>query len=328
MLSPMYITGPDLNQYLVDKNNGGPLINGQIYFYQDDARTTPLDVFELVGNPPNYAYAPLPNPLQLSGVGTIVDAAGNQIALYYYPYDEFGNLLLYYIAVYDQYGNLQYTREAWPYPNIPNASNVSTVTATLPLASTGGSTPNISIAEPIPPTLGGTGLSTTNPSATLVTNVNGIPLYTPSMTDGQIVIGVSAGTPTPATITAGNGITVTNGAGSITLATGSETITPRAWVVLNTTAATAVINNSFNIAMATYNSIGDITLTFTNAMPSANYAGAAVSGKGASGYGSSVAYIVAPSISNPTTTTYEYISAGSTGSATESPFAQLVFFGA
>lgn len=53
-------------------------------------------------------------------------------------------------------------------------------------------------------------------SAQLVTNATGVPAMTASLTDGQIVIGSTGATPIPATIT-GVGITVTNGAGSITL---------------------------------------------------------------------------------------------------------------
>lgn len=63
-----------------------------------------------------------------------------------------------------------------------------------------------------------TGLATAN-SATLVTNSSGVPAMTSSLTNGQIVIGSTGSTPTPGTITAGTGITVTNAAGSITIAT-------------------------------------------------------------------------------------------------------------
>lgn len=117
-LSPLYITGIDLNQYFVSNQTGEALANGTLWFYVDSNRTQAKQVFELVqgsGSPPNYTYAPLPNPLTLSSVGTIMDANGNNKALYYYPYDSFGNVQLYYIECYDQYGNLQFTREAWPY---------------------------------------------------------------------------------------------------------------------------------------------------------------------------------------------------------------------
>lgn len=55
-------------------------------------------------------------------------------------------------------------------------------------------------------------------SSLLVTNSSGVPAMTSSLTNGQIVIGSTGATPTPATLTAGNGVNITNGAGSITIA--------------------------------------------------------------------------------------------------------------
>ena len=54
-------------------------------------------------------------------------------------------------------------------------------------------------------------------SAMLVTNSSGVPAMTASLTNGQIIIGSTGATPTPGTLTAGNGISVTNGAASITV---------------------------------------------------------------------------------------------------------------
>jgi len=121
-LSELYVTSSYLSEYFISKNNGLPLSGGYVYFYRDIARTVLKPVYELVqgsGNPPNYTYAALPNPMVLSGVGSFQDGAGNNIAVYYYPY--VGNpdeevLDLYYVAVYDQYMNPQFTREAWPWP--------------------------------------------------------------------------------------------------------------------------------------------------------------------------------------------------------------------
>jgi hypothetical protein len=65
------------------------------------------------------------------------------------------------------------------------------------------------------------GLTSAN-SATLVTNSSGVPAWTGSMTNGQVLIGSTGGTPTPATLTAGPGISIANAAGSITVSgTGS-----------------------------------------------------------------------------------------------------------
>ena len=62
-----------------------------------------------------------------------------------------------------------------------------------------------------------TGLATAN-SAQLVTNSSGVPAWTASMTNGQVIIGNTGATPTPATLTAGSNINITNGAGTITIA--------------------------------------------------------------------------------------------------------------
>jgi hypothetical protein len=64
-------------------------------------------------------------------------------------------------------------------------------------------------------------LATAN-SASLVTTSAGVPVFTSSLTDGQIVIGSTGATPVAASLTAGSGVTITPGAGSITIsATGS-----------------------------------------------------------------------------------------------------------
>lgn len=61
-----------------------------------------------------------------------------------------------------------------------------------------------------------TGLATAN-SATLVTSSTGVPSWTSSMTNGQLLIGSTGATPVLANLTAGSGISISNGAGSITI---------------------------------------------------------------------------------------------------------------
>lgn len=120
-LDPRYITSVDLEPYLVDKSTGEPLANGRIYFYRDTQRTVQKLVYQLIDAPPyNMAnsYQALPDPVIVSQNGTIQDAAGNNVALYYFPYDANGNLDLYFVRVTDQYGVEQFTREAWPFSAI------------------------------------------------------------------------------------------------------------------------------------------------------------------------------------------------------------------
>lgn len=61
------------------------------------------------------------------------------------------------------------------------------------------------------------GLATAN-NGVLTTGTTGIPVITALAADGQLIIGSSIGAPAAATITAGAGITVTNGHNSITIA--------------------------------------------------------------------------------------------------------------
>ena len=118
-LDSRYVTSPDLEEYFVSNQNGEALAGGIVTFYKDNARTEAKDIFQLTQDPMTgaYSYAALPNPMTLSGVGTPQDSGGNNVAIYYYPFDQFGNQELYYITVYDAFGNLQFTREAWPFPN-------------------------------------------------------------------------------------------------------------------------------------------------------------------------------------------------------------------
>lgn len=59
-------------------------------------------------------------------------------------------------------------------------------------------------------------------SSMLVTSSTGVPVMTASMTNGQIIIGSTGATPVPGTLSAGPGISIANGAGTITISgTGS-----------------------------------------------------------------------------------------------------------
>lgn len=117
------------NPYFVDKNTGEALANGKMVFTRDTARTTPKPVYQLVNSGGTYTYVPLPNPVTLSGVGTIQDDAENNVALYLFPYitdpaTKRLTLDLYYLEVFDSasypLGPSQFTREA-----IPNLNDVN-----------------------------------------------------------------------------------------------------------------------------------------------------------------------------------------------------------
>jgi hypothetical protein len=129
-LNPKYITTSDLQTLLRDKDTGLPLRGGKIYFYQDTSRTTLKNIYELV-DLPSYNYQPLPNPLTLSSAGTVADDDGNDIIIYYWPWEgdpaEDSSVLdLYFIKVFNSDDIEQFTRSAWPNSAIGGGSSGST----------------------------------------------------------------------------------------------------------------------------------------------------------------------------------------------------------
>jgi len=115
-LNPLYVVAPNIQYYFVDRDTGAPLSQGKVFFYRDVDMITPKAVYELQGNSANYTYSPLPNPIILSSVGTIVDDNGNQVIPYFKPFDENGDEDLYYIVVQNAVGAPQFTVHAWPNP--------------------------------------------------------------------------------------------------------------------------------------------------------------------------------------------------------------------
>jgi hypothetical protein len=99
----------------------------------------------------------------------------------------------------------QWSGTAWTVGTLPS-TGVSSVSASAPLASSGGATPNISFTGTLPEASGGTGET--------------------SYSSGELLIGNSVGGLSRATLTAGANISIINGSGSITISsTGSTGIT-------------------------------------------------------------------------------------------------------
>lgn len=69
------------------------------------------------------------------------------------------------------------------------------------------------------------GIQTATSNTVVVTDGSGIMTGVGSMTNGQIVIGSSGSTPVRANLTAGSGISISNGAGSITIASSGSPVT-------------------------------------------------------------------------------------------------------
>lgn len=120
-LDPRYVTSKMLEENYVDIITGEPLAGGRLFFYKDNNRTDFKTVFTLSGDAPNYSYVALPNPVNLSSSGSPVDVSGNNIKIYYFPFDEDGNQELYYVIAQDSSGGREFTRGAQPNPET-NAS--------------------------------------------------------------------------------------------------------------------------------------------------------------------------------------------------------------
>jgi hypothetical protein len=88
------------------------------------------------------------------------------------------------------------------------------------------------------------GITTAN-SAMFFTNSSGIPAWTGSATNGQVLIGSTGASPTLAAISAGTNISVTNGAGTITIAgTGTAGFS---WIDQASSSVTMAVNTGYII---------------------------------------------------------------------------------
>lgn len=177
---------------------------------------------------------------------------------------------------------------------VPQVGGVVTVSSPQDIATTSSPTfADLTLTIPLPTTSGGTGNSawTTNGlvfasstsilsqitpvnSAVLISDPTGLPLFSGTMTNGQIIIGSTGATPAASNITPGSGIGIVNGAGSITISATGGGLT---WTdVLGTTQA-MTIDSGY-----TANNAGLVTLT----LPVTAAYGTAISiiGKGAGGW--------------------------------------------
>lgn len=109
-----YMLGPNLQDFLIDAQTGLPMTDGTVFFFSDINRNVPKSVFTIAGNAQNYSFTDIGATVQLSSVGTTTDNNGNDIKIYYYPFDADGNVENYFVQVYDEQGNLEFTRENWP----------------------------------------------------------------------------------------------------------------------------------------------------------------------------------------------------------------------
>ncbi len=100
-------------------------------------------------------------------------------------------------------------------------------------------------------------------SSVLVSNASSVPSWTSAMTNGQVVIGSTSGTPVPATLTAGTNISITNGSNSITIA---STAVSLSWTTVTGTSQAMTSNKGYianNASLVTFTlpsspNVGDI----------------------------------------------------------------------
>lgn len=95
---------------------------------------------------------------------------------------------------------------------------------------------------------GGTGVTSLAPNGVLTANSSGDGIVSTPLTDGQIMVGSTGFAPVATTITAGTGITVTNGAGSITIAADLANASNKAIIPLSASQYSYTANDVATIA--------------------------------------------------------------------------------
>jgi hypothetical protein len=118
-LDSRFVLAFTFEKYFVDKDSGFPLANGYINFYEDTQRSVPKEVFTLSGTPANYTYVSLGSTVNLNSVGVPEDSNGNNVAIYFFPYDgnqetSTGQIQQYFYQVFSEGDVEQFSRAAQP----------------------------------------------------------------------------------------------------------------------------------------------------------------------------------------------------------------------
>lgn len=105
---------------------------------------------------------------------------------------------------------------------------------------------NANSTTPLPSTQGGSGVSA--PTAHGILVAEGASAFNPIvLTNGEVLIGSTGADPSAATLTAGTGISITNGAGTITIA---NTATAEPWVNVTGTTQTIAVGTGYTASNA------------------------------------------------------------------------------
>ncbi|HMC99403.1 MAG TPA: hypothetical protein VKH37_04590, partial [Ferruginibacter sp.] len=143
---------------------------------------------------------------------------------------------------------------------------ISGGTSTAPSWGKIGLTTHVSGVLPI--ANGGTNSSTTLNNNRIMVSSGGSIVEAGAMTNGQLLIGSTSAAPVVSTLTAGNGITITNGAGSITIAN-EPTITQASGTSSLTTTSTTDVALSTPLSV-TAPATGDYMIWFTAVVSNSN----------------------------------------------------------
>ena len=157
----------------------------------------------------------------------------------------------------------------------PSAATITSSGSTITVTA-GAGTLNIDVAAPLSVANGGTGATSLTVHGIVVAEGTSA-LVSKVLTNGQLLIGSTGADPSAAALTAGAGISITNGAGSITVASSSAAGGGFVWNDTTGTSAALVAGNAYAADNASL-------VTFTLPSTAAFGDSFLVAGKGAGGW--------------------------------------------
>lgn len=137
----------------------------------------------------------------------------------------------------------------------PSAASITSSGSTITVTA-GAGTINIDVTAPLNVAHGGTGATSLTAHGILLGEGTSAIVATAVLTNGQLLIGSTGADPVPASLTAGTGITITPGAGSLTIASAEAAGGGWTWTDQTTTSVTMVAGNAYGADNA-----GLVTLT-------------------------------------------------------------------
>ena len=135
----------------------------------------------------------------------------------------------------------------------PSAATITSTGSTLTVT-TGAGTLNIDVTAPLTVSFGGTGAITLTAHGILVGEGTSA-VVSKVLTNGQLLIGSTGADPVAASLSAGAGITITPGAGTITIASSEAAGGGFTWNDTITTSATLAAGNAYasdNVGLVTF----------------------------------------------------------------------------